>query len=327
MNAPNNRFNPAQTLIFVALSVIFAISSQAMPLFGLVAPLPSAMAALSLSLGNAVAVGVITAILEAIAYTPLAGVQYFCQFALVGIVVGWMVTQHKRYGQIFGGAMLAQIGGMVVNMASQLAFSGFNVAAFLATYTNLENTLMDNAKEMNVFTAMATQGISASEAEASFRQTLHTFIQVIPAVYFVLFGIMAGILIFLVRWVCRSTRKPYVVPSPSWESIIVPVWVIVPFILAWVLILANRFINNEVLWICALNVMVIGAACMAVDGFSYIIARLKLRQRSQIWQLAFLLLAFLMSWYLIIFFALVGIFDAIVDYRHLRHQEKETDIK
>ena len=62
---------------------------------------------------------------------------------------------------------------------------------------------------------------------------------------------------------------------------------------------------------------------MAMDGFSYCLAKLKFTEKPFMVQLLYLMLALLMGWYLIVVFAVIGVFDSIADYRHLRSQKGE----
>lgn len=41
-------------------------------------------------------------------------------------------------------------------------------------------------------------------------------------------------------------------------------------------------------------------------------------------QLIYLMLAFLMGWYLIVVFVVIGVFDSIADYRQLRSQKGDN---
>lgn len=62
---------------------------------------------------------------------------------------------------------------------------------------------------------------------------------------------------------------------------------------------------------------------MVLDGLSYILDRLKFSEKPPVTQCLFILLALLMGWYLIAACAIIGVFDSIADYRHLRSQKGE----
>ena len=63
---------------------------------------------------------------------------------------------------------------------------------------------------------------------------------------------------------------------------------------------------------------------MAMDGFSYCLAKLKFKEKPFMIQLIYLMLAFLMGWYLIVVFVVIGVFDSIADYRQLRSQKGDN---
>lgn len=60
---------------------------------------------------------------------------------------------------------------------------------------------------------------------------------------------------------------------------------------------------------------------MALDGFSYVIARLNFSEKPLITQFLYIALVLLMGGYLIVVCVVLGVFDSIADYRHLRSQK------
>ena len=95
-----------------------------------------------------------------------------------------------------------------------------------------------------------------------------------------------------------------------------------PVLGARITLLANRYIDIHLLWIVAVNVMVIGAACMVVEGFSYTIAKLRFSEATPLMKLLYIMLAFFMGIYLFVVLAVFGVFDCISDFRHLRTTKK-----
>ncbi len=311
--------------MLAALAVAFAAMSQFLPLFfGLVAPLPIAVAVLLVSVRFAVLVTVVASVLVAILLGgPLAGLGFACQSALMGIVGGALVKQKRHYGSVFLFVTVTQAVGMGLYLLIQLALMGFDFGAFSQTYLTMEKDMIASAESMGVFETVAqTSGITAMEAEQSFKHTTHLLMQMLPSIYMVLFAVMTALHLWLLHWVCKRMNITPNVEHPNMKSIIMPTWVLIPFLGAGIALLANRYIDIPLLWIVAVNVMVIGAACMVVDGFSYTIAKLKFSEASPLMKFLYVMLAFFMGIYLIVVLAIFGVFDCISDFRHLRTTQK-----
>lgn len=325
MSTPSpNRSPVALGGLLAGLSVAFAMLSQMMPmLFGFVAALPLAMAVILLSPRDGILIAIVTAILEGVLLGPLVGIAFFCQYSLMGLVSGWLVKKGKSYASNFVATTLSQIVGMALLLFSQFALMGFKVTEFVNTHLQIEDELLANAESMGLYDSMAQTGsMSAGQAEILFQQVIHTLVQLMPSIYVVLFAALTGIHLYFLHWLCLRMGTTVNVPAPRLKKIIMPAWTLVPFLLAWVVLLLHNHFTSPLLWMLAVNVMVVGAAGMAVDGFSYIVVRIKFSEASFLWKMLYIMLAIFMSWYLIIFFALVGTFDCISDFRHLREQEK-----
>ena len=311
--------------MLAAITVAFAAMSQFMPLFfGLIAPLPIAVAVLLVSVRFAILVTVVASILIGILLGgPLAGISFACQSALMGIVGGALIKQRRPYGSVFIFVTLAQAGGMALYLLIQLAVMGFDITAFMQTFFTMEEDMIASAESLGVFNAIAqTSGITALEAEETFRHTTHLFMQMIPGIYTVLFALMTALHLWILRWVCKRMNITPNLQSPDMKSVIMPTWVLVPVLGAWITLLANRYIDIHLLWIVAVNVMVIGAACMVVEGFSYTIAKLRFSEATPLMKLLYIMLAFFMGIYLFVVLAVFGVFDCISDFRHLRTTKK-----
>ena len=311
--------------ILAALAAVCGFLSQLLPFFfSLLAPLPLALAALWLPRSMALACGVVAALLLGLFSGPLAGVSFLLRTVLLGWVIGFLVKGRRHYAVLFTAATLAQVSGTLLYLLLTLAISGTG-ATFLAQFSgDLTDNMLAAAEDMNPYETLATNGMSAAEAEQLFRHAVQLTVQLSPAIYVLMFAVVSGAVLLLLHLLCQRLRLDAQVTSPSWQSILMPPAVLVPFLAAWILLLVERHFDNQVLWIVAANVMVIGAAAMAMDGFSYCLAKLKFTEKPFMVQLLYLMLALLMGWYLIVVFAVIGVFDSIADYRHLRSQKGDN---
>lgn len=304
--------------LMAALAVVFGMLSQLLPLFfGLLAPLPLALAAIWLSTGTAIVSGVAATLVIGILLGPLTGLSFLCRTVFLGLISGILVKKRQCFAVIFTGSTLALVIGTAILLLLQMGLMGIPLPSFSA----LENDMFATAESMNLYSMMADSGMNATQAEAYFKQVVHVMVQLAPAIYVLLFALEAGAVLLLLHLLCRRLQTEAQVPVPDWKAILMPPAVLVPFLLAWMVLLADRYIDNQVLWIVAANVMVIGAVGMALDGFSYVMARLKFSEKPLITQFLYLALVLLMGVYLIVVCAVIGVFDSIADYRQLRSQK------
>ena len=306
--------------LMAALAAVFGMMSQLLPFFfDVLAPLPLALAAILLSRSVAVAAAVAASLLLGMLTGPLAGLGFFLRTAIVGVVCGWFVQARRRYAVIFCGTTLAQVIGSSLWLAVMVVLMGVPLPSVSA----MEENLFASAERMNLYATLAESGMDATQAEAMFANAVHTVVRLTPAIYVLFFACLSGVILFLLHLLCRRLRTPVQVPAPRWKAILMPPAVLVPVLFAWVALLLERHFANPLLWIFAANVMVIGAAGMVLDGLSYILDRLKFSEKPPVTQCLFILLALLMGWYLIAACAIIGVFDSIADYRHLRSQKGE----
>lgn len=307
--------------MLAAVAIIFALLSQFLPMiFGLFAPLPMVIAVVMLDFKFSVLVAAAASILVAVLLGPVSGLSFFFQYALVGSLMGAFIKAGKNYSTIFLGATVAQAVGFGLFMLAQFALMGFDASAFSNQFMSIEGEMLKNAEETGLYaTLAASSGITASEAELLFRQTLEMVVKLMPSIYCLIFAATAAVSLWLSDYVLKRMQLGVRVNPPQWRSIIMPTWVTAIFIASWIMLLVNnRILDNPLLWIVAVNVMVVGVACMEVDGLSYCLAKLKLSKKSFMWQMFYVMLVLFMGVYIIFVLAFLGVFDAIMDFRHLR---------
>lgn len=144
--------------LMAALAAVCGFMSQLLPFFfGFLAPLPLALAAIWLSRPMALACGVCSALLVGIFMGPLAGVSFFLRSVFLGLVIGFLVKDKRRYGVLFAAATLAQALGTVLYLALTMLISGTG-ATFLQQFAGgLEEEMLSAADEMDLFNAMGDE--------------------------------------------------------------------------------------------------------------------------------------------------------------------------
>lgn len=311
--------------MMAALAVVLGLVGQLLPLFGaLLAPLPLALCALVLPLGQAAVSGVAAAFVVGMLTGLVNGVQFAFSTVLFSVVLGVLVRARKGYGTCFAGAALAKVTGAGLAFGAQILLAGVDLQTVWRAFSSLEEDMLQTAEQAGLYESLAASGtMTAAEVQDLFVRTVHVVLELSPAIYVLRDAALVGAVMLVLHAFCSRLPLFVQVPVPQWRRMIMPPAWTAGFILAWMCLLAAHHFENTGLWICAANVMVIGAAGMVVDGFSYTLARLRFSERPLMWQFIYVLIAVMLGWYLIILFAFLGVFDSIADYRQLRTAKGE----
>lgn len=311
--------------MLAALAVVLGMAGRFLPLVGdIFAPLPLALAGLLLPAGWAALCGVAATLVLGTFLGLVSGAAFFLQTVCHALLCGILVRRGWRFGALFAAVTAAKVGGGAFNLGLQLLLTGNGPGMLWQSVTALEEEMLTAADTTGVYAQLAAAGsMTAAEVQTLFAQTVHIIVQLSPAIYTLIDTFWAALMLWLFASLCRRIGTPVQVAVPQWRTLIMPPAVLVPFLAAWILLLVERHFDDQVLWIVAANVMVIGAACMVVDGFSYTLARLRFSERPLMWQFIYVLIAVMLGWYLIVVFAVIGVFDCIADYRGLRTPKGE----
>lgn len=310
--------------MMVALSVLLAAGTKIFPiLIGFFAAIPLALAGLHLSTRDSLVSAAAATLLVGLFFGPFFGLAFLFQYAILGVFTGLAVKKQWTFRHLFLVAWVIQCIGMLVFLGIQFAIAGFDLTATLKPYLNMENEMIAIAKEMHLFERMQTTKMDAYTIETLFRQSMQFFMKILPAAYAGLTAVMVAVHLFLFRVVCKRLRLGNGLATPAYDQVIMPVTLLIPLIGCWIILLAKEIFPSEILWLVALNGMVICIGGMGIGGLSLILHNIRWRALAMPFKMVYALIFFLMGQYLLVVAAFIGIFDTILDFRHLRTQTKE----
>lgn len=310
--------------MMVALSILLAAGTKIFPvLIGAFAAIPLALAAFRLSLRNSIITGVAACILIGIFFGPLFGAAFLFEYAILGVFTGYAIQRNWTFSRIFLIAWGLQCIGMLAFLGIQIVIAGFQIDSVLQPFMNMEDDMMRTAKDMGLFERLQTTAISADTIEKMFAQSVQFFMRVLPAVYVCLMAVGVALHLLFFQVLCVRLHIPVEVKMPPYDQTIMPVQILVPFVFCWLALLLHQYIDDDILWIVALNGMVICVGCMCVGGLSLILNNIHWRKLAAPFRMLYFIVFFFMGQYFLIVATVVGVFDTILDFRHLRMQAKE----
>lgn len=316
MSRPEFR-NPVVTGgMMAAVSVAVYMLGILVPgLASLLGALPMAVCAMMIPLPAAMVSAVAAGLVIGFFLGPMTGMTFVCEFGLMGIYTGWAAAEGKRWFSIFIGGTLFAAAGMLLMLVARFAVMGFDVQAFLGTFTDMRNEMMETVRASGLLEQMANQQQSAEMLENTLSQVMQTLLELTPSLYLVVLAAITLIHLWLLKWLSGRLRMPVVYALPRIDSFSAPAWMLVPFFLAWVGILVNNNLPFYPLWLAVINVMVICAATFAAGGLSWVFRAVRWFQRPPAMRLLVLLAMLMTLQYVLIGAAAVGVVDTILQLR------------
>lgn len=309
--------------MIVALSVCLALINRIMPyFFTLFMALPLALGAIMMKPKAALTAAIAATLLCGMLLGPLYAVTFFCSYAMLGVYTGWASKKGVAFGKMVLVASLLQVLGMFIMFGVQLAIMGFDVPKFVQTVFGSSDELYDFAKASALYDYLQSSTTMSTQAlDHMLWQISHTMFMLIPSLY--LLTILVSVLFHVsFLWLlCKRLSIAVSMQLPPIDRMQMPVWLLVPTLSAWGLVLLNRYVHIEWLWAIAINLLCLSAVTFAAGGYSFFAAKSRLYHMRPFKRLLIMLVLLFFFQYSLPILALVGIFDTILDYRHLRQTD------
>lgn len=220
--------------MMAALAVVLGLVGQLLPLFGaLLAPLPLALCALVLPLGQAAVSGVAAAFVVGMLTGLVNGVQFAFSTVLFSVVLGALVRARKGYGTCFAGAALAKVTGAGLAFGAQILLAGVDLQTVWRAFSSLEEDMLQTAEQAGVYESLAASGtMTAAEVQDLFVRTVHVVLELSPAIYVLRDAALVGAVMLVLHAFCSRLPLFVQVPVPQWRRMIMPPAWTAGFILA-----------------------------------------------------------------------------------------------
>ncbi len=265
---------------------------------------------------------VLVTLLTALFFGPLTAIAAGLQYVLLGFVMGCMLHQHKSAIKTINAcvitAAVAALAMLLINLGL-MGFSPETIAASLDTYQQEMLTMYETTGMTDMLTQ---QGMTQTQVTDMLLQMINLMVRIMPAMLMLGQAFMAIVTYFITTSILKrlKIRIPRMHGLQSW---ILPwsfVWILIT---VWLLWLAGDYIHISWMNILVLNLLLICAALLLLDGLALSMHLFKFKEMSMgmklfaVFSLIFFFTGFVLA------FILTGLADLLFDFRKLRVDNKK----
>ena len=284
------------------------------------------MAGINLDLKQMLAVtGLSIVVLYAVAGVHIP-FYHLAFFGLSAIMMGFLANMGKGYYHVQKWGMAAAVIG--VTLFTLMVYFSTGQIGIQEMEKQLNIYLQENEKQFEqsgLIELYEERGITREELEDSIQPMVKSFARHLPAFYYLQAILAAFFMLFLAAILChkaglkRLKKRPFKYEIMPWQL----AWVVIAGLALWLL---GRAQMNSLYYIGS-NILVIMLPISVYFGLAAVAFKLKEQKPvHQKWiTIILIILSVLFLPSAIVFFSVIGVFDALLDYRKLR-LEKEDGI-
>ncbi|MEN6462718.1 MAG: DUF2232 domain-containing protein [Syntrophomonas sp.] len=250
---------------------------------------------------------------------------YFSFFGLPFMVMSFLAAEEdKGYYYILKRGIMASLIGVSLFMGFiYLTTGGVGIGQLEKQLDNYFEESWQQYEKSGAVEFYEQKGITNEEIKTQVKDFAHSIARHLPA-FFYLESISVVFLVLYLssylsrkRQIMRLMKKPFTREIMPWQG----AWVVIAGLVLW---LWGRD-NNSVLYLTGSNILLLCTAITIYFGLSALTYKIKQLKPStrKVTILILIVLSVMFTISAIIFLALLGLFDSLIDYRKLRSQKEE----
>ena len=265
---------------------------------------------------------VLSTILLALFMGPLSAIAGGLQYILLGWVMGYMLYHRKSAFKTIHVSVITAAFAALAMLLINLGLMGFSpetIAAYLDTY---KTEMLDMYETTGMTDMLTQQGMSSVQVTAYLTEIMNMAIRLMPAMMIISQSAMAIFTYFLTTYILKrlKIRIPRMQGFQNW---ILPSSFVWGLIAVWALWLASDFISISWINILVLNLLIILAALLLLDGVALAMHLFHVKEMSMGMKILMVVSVCLFFTGFIIAFILSGLADLLFDFRKLRVDNKK----
>ena len=311
--------------IMAGLTIILILLGN-LPLIGMFALLFCSIPVTIITVRHGSFAGALTGVLSVILTTlfmgPLSAIAAGLQYILLGWVMGYMFYKRKSAIKTIHAsvtaAAFASLALLVINLAL-MGFSPDTIAAYLDEYQKEMLALYETS---GMTSMLVQQGMAQADVTAYLTGIINLAIRLMPAMMIISHGAMAIVSYFITTFIFKRL-KIRIPRAHGFQNWILPGGFVWALIAVWGLWLAGDYINISWMNIVILNLLIVFAALLMLNGLAFSMHMFKFKEMSMGMKIftAFFVLLFFTGF--IIGLILTGLADLLFDFRKLRVDNKK----
>lgn len=266
--------------------------------------------------------GILITILLILLFGPLTAISEGLQYILLGWVMGYMFYHHKSATKTIHASVITAAFTTIILLLINIGLMGFTPESILAYLDNYKIEMLEMYNTTGMTDILLQQGMTQNQVTDFLLQMIDMAIRFMPAMMIISHGIMAIITYFLTIKIFKrlKIRIPRIQNLQNW---ILPSYFIWGLIGIWALWLAGDYIQISWINVLIVNILIILASLLMLDGIALFIYLFKIHQMS-IGMKIFLSISILFFFTgFLIAIVLAGLADLLFDFRKLRVDNKK----
>lgn len=274
--------------------------------------------------GQLLLMGAVNGLVIFIMSGPVAVAAYAAFSGLAAYLMAVLVALKYDYYQVRTWGIIAVVLSISLFMGGEYLYLGsIGINEMEEQFDQMGKEYLKGYESTGIIDLYAQQGISKQELESTFQGIAHGLARHLPAFYYLL-GIVAVFFALLIasnlslrRKIDRLIRRPYKMEMMPWPL----VWVVIAGLSFWLW----GYNQKNLYYYIGSNILTVMVPLACYYGLATLIFKLgEIKNSTRRWVIAILIIVsavFLPS--VIIFLALSGIFDSLLDFRKLRSGREE----
>lgn len=244
-------------------------------------------------------------------------------YGIPALVMGILLSRGKTYNELVRGGMFTLF--LTVSIFIGISYYSLGDTGMQNLQKEMQAYTQDSLKwsdESGLMAFYEESGISREELEDALTAMGETIFHHLPALFYLQAIVLAYLILYASSLLARKRNLPVLERPPFSEQIM-------PWQLSWLVIagLACWLIGRDemkLLYYIGSNILFVMTPVTVYFGTSHLVYRLKhWKAKSRKWMIALIvLLSLIFTVSAIIFIGLMGLFDALLDYRKLRRKKE-----
>lgn len=307
--------------LMAAITAIIALVGTFLPFINIFSFLIIAVPIIIVIIRNNLTTGVISSIvatlLVAVLAGPLIAFFFYLQFMPLAITYGYLLKNKYSAGKILAiGTFVAVISSILIMLFS-MAISQMDLEQQKQALFETVDRTIGIYEDHGVLEQFEQQGVNKEELRTMLTDMVSFFIKVFPAIFIIGSVFTAGTHFIMARIILRrfGHEVPHIPPFSQWH---LPWYVVWGLIAGWAGFLVGDIYGQEVLRVLGQNILITYGVILFILGLSVVAFYFKKLKLSGLTRMLIILtfLLFLNGFIFVTIF--IGMFDLVLDHRHLK---------
>lgn len=313
--------------LMAAITAIIALIGNFLPIISVFSFLIIAVPIIIVIIRNNLTTGVIASIvatfLVAVLMGPITAFFFYLQFMPLALAYGYMFKNEYSAGKILAiGTFVAVVSTILLMLFTMILGQMDFEQQKLALQETVDRTIA-LYEDYGLMDRFEEQGLSKADLHTMLTNVVNFFIRVLPALLIIGSVFTAATHFLMARVILKrfGHQVPHIPPFSQWH---LPWYVVWGLIAGWAGYLIGDFYHQEVLRVLGQNILITYGVILFILGLSVLAFYFKKLKLSGLTRLLVIMTALLFLNGFIFMTIFIGMFDLVLDHRHLNRGIKEN---